>query len=107
MTLTSRDDDRLTGVEAQQAGMAMLHTTAQEAGVMRMREADGLSLPAGQPVALSPGGTHVMLGGLQAPLRAGQVVAMTLRFAHAPALQVQVPVLPIGANGPASGGARR
>ena len=100
MTLTSPAADRLTSIATPQAGMAMLHTTAHDAGVMRMREADGLDLPAGQAVALSPGGTHVMLGGLQGPLKAGQTVVLSLGFAHAPPLEVRVPVLPIGARGP-------
>ena len=109
MTLTSREADRLTSVASAQAGMAMLHTTSHDHGasggdadVMRMREADGVDLPAGQAVALSPGGTHVMLGGLRAPLRAGQVVTLTLGFAHAPLVEVQAGVLPIGARGPAA-----
>ena len=111
MTLTSREADRLTGIASAQAGMAMLHTTSHDHGasggdadVMRMREADGIDLPAGQAVVLSPGGTHVMLGGLRAPLRAGQVVALTLSFAHAPPVEVQASVLPIGARGPAAAG---
>ncbi len=109
MTLTSREADRLISIASAQAGMAMLHTTSHDHGtggsdadVMRMREADGLDLPAGQAVVLSPGGTHVMLGGLRAPLRTGQVVALTLGFAHAPPVVVQVDVLPIGARGPAA-----
>ena len=111
MTLTSREADRLTSVASAQAGMAMLHTTSHDHGasggdadVMRMREADGIDLPAGQAVVLSPGGTHVMLGGLRAPLRAGQVVALTLSFAHASPVEVQASVLPIGARGPAAAG---
>ena len=111
MTLTSREADRLTSVTSAQAGMAMLHTTSHDHGasdgdadVMRMREADGIDLPAGQAVVLSPGGTHVMLGGLRAPLRAGQVVTLTLSFAHAPPVEVQASVLPIGARGPAAAG---
>ena len=101
MTLTSREADRLTGIATPQAGMAILHTTAHDSGVMRMREADGLDLPAGQPVVLGPGGTHVMLGGLQGPLKAGQTVVLSLSFAHAPPLEVRAAVLPIGARGPA------
>ena len=111
LTLTSRDADRLTGIASAQAGMAMLHTTSHEHGVgpqgadvMRMREVDGVDLPAGQAVALSPGGTHVMLSGLQAPLKAGQSVTLTLSFAHSPPVQVQARVLPIGARGPAVAG---
>ncbi len=102
MTLTSPSADRLTAVATPQAGMAMLHTTAHDADVMRMRDADGLDLPAGRPVVLAPGGTHVMLGDLPAPLKAGQTVVLSLTFAHAPPLEVRAAVLPIGARGPAA-----
>ncbi len=111
MTLTSPRADRLTAIASAQAGMVMLHTTSHdhgagggEADVMRMREADGVDLPARQAVVLSPGGTHVMLGALRAPLRAGQTVVLTLSFAHAPPVEVQAGVLPIGARGPAGTG---
>ena len=105
MTLTSRAADTLLEVTSQQAGMAMLHTTAHDGGVMRMRDADSLDLPAGQAVTLSPGGTHVMLGGLSGPLKPGQTVTLSLRFSHAPPLTVEAQVLPIGARGPAAGAA--
>lgn len=39
-----------------------------------------IELPAGQAVALTPGGTHVMLIGLAAPLRTGENVPITLTF---------------------------
>ncbi len=69
--------------------------------VMRMREQkDGIALPAGKPVALTPGGYHVMLMDLQKPLVAGQVIAVTLRFQHAPPMDLEVHVAPIGAKGP-------
>ena len=42
---------------------------SMENGVMRMRETPGVMLPAGQPVVLGPGGYHVMLMGLKAPLK--------------------------------------
>ena len=68
---------------------------------MRMRKlADGLDLPAGQAVALAPGGLHVMLVDLREPLRAGQTVRMRLRFQNAPPLDVEAPVAAIGARGP-------
>ena len=60
---------------------------------MRMRELpDGLTLPAGQAVALTPGGFHIMLLDLKQPLVAGQTVPVQLRFRTAPPLDLQLKV---------------
>jgi len=45
---------------------------------MKMRAVDALPLPAGQAVALKPGSYHVMLMGLQRPIKAGETVPLTL-----------------------------
>jgi hypothetical protein len=55
-----------------------------------MDEAAGLALPGGEAVAFEPGGLHVMLEDLAAPLTAGQEVALTLAFEHAPDLAITV-----------------
>jgi len=43
-----------------------------------MRAVDALPLPAGKPVELKPNGLHMMLVGLKAPLKAGDVVPIKL-----------------------------
>jgi len=46
-----------------------------------MRELDsGLPLPAGKTVELKPGGFHVMMMELKAPIKAGDTVPLTLVF---------------------------
>ena len=50
----------------------------------------GLALPAGTTVQLKPGGTHVMITGLGAPLRAGDVMKLRLRFEKSGARDVDV-----------------
>lgn len=101
VTLTSPVDDRLMGASSP-VGRAEVHEMTMDGQVMRMREQkDGLALPAGKPVALAPGGYHIMLMDLQKPLVAGQVIAIQLRFQHAPPIDLQVKVAPIGAQGPA------
>ena len=101
VTLTSPVDDRLLGASSPVAGHAEMHEMTMDGNVMRMRElTDGLRLPAGQAVALTPGGLHLMLVGLQKPLVAGQVIPVQLRFEHAPPLDLQVRVAPVGAQGP-------
>lgn len=101
VTLTSPVDDRLLGASSPVAGQAEVHEMTMDGNVMKMRElADGLKLPAGQAVALAPGGLHVMLVDLKQPLAAGQVIPVQLRFEHAPPLDLQVRVAPVGAQGP-------
>lgn len=84
VTLTASQDDRLVSISAPQAGMAQVHEMKIEDNVMKMAELkDGLALPAGEAVSLSPGGNHMMLMGLKQPLVAGEQVSITLNFEHA------------------------
>ena len=74
-------DDRLVSVEAAPPAKAMLHASESSGGVSRMREmGSGLALPAGTAVELKPGGTHVMITGLGAPLRSGEFMKLRLKF---------------------------
>ena len=72
---------------------------------MKMRQVDGLDLPAGQAVTLKPGGYHIMLTGLTRPLKEGETVSLTLSFAKAGSREVTAPVEKIGAMGPDAHGA--
>jgi hypothetical protein len=58
-----------------------------------MRRLTEIALPAGATVKLEPGGLHVMLLGIAAPLEPGGHVALTLRFAVGPDVALRVPVL--------------
>ncbi len=101
LTLTSPSGDTLTSVSSPAAREASLHGMRMEGPVMRMRPVEGgLDLPAGKPVTLAPGGYHIMLDGLKAPLKPGQAVPLHLTFRKAPPLNVQAQVQPIGASGP-------
>lgn len=102
VTLTSPAGDRLLGASSLVAGRVEMHEMQVEGTVMRMRElADGLPLPAGQAVALAPGGSHLMLVDLKQPLVAGQTIPVQLRFRDASPLEVLMQVAPVGAQGPA------
>lgn len=101
-TLLSPAGDRLFGVGSPDADMAMLHENAigdDNSTVMRDL-AFGLPLPAGKPVTLHPGGTHLMLMGLHQPLVAGGIVTVSLTFEQAGTIKVAVPVEPLNATGP-------
>jgi len=89
--------DQLVGVSSE-AGTAMLHRSDQEGGVARMRMVSEVPIPAGGEVALAPGGTHIMLTGLAAPLAIGTDLPLTLRFAKAGPRTVRVAVVAAGAR---------
>ena len=93
VTLIAATDDRLTGGSTPRAASLQVHEMKTENGMMKMAELTaGLPLPAGQAVALAPGGNHLMLIGLTAPLIAGETVPLTFQFASAPAITVQAQV---------------
>jgi copper(I)-binding protein len=100
VTMASAAGDRLTGASTPAAQMAELHIMTMDNGVMKMRQVDGIDLPAGQAVTLKPGGYHIMLSGLAQPLKEGQNFLLTLTFAKAGAQQVTVSVQKVGAMGP-------
>jgi copper(I)-binding protein len=122
MTLTAAEDDALVAVSvgSDVAGEAQIHETvmntddsmggsmdgAMTDGMdhgsmegddhggmeMSMREIDSLPLPAGQAVALEPGGYHIMLMDLTAPLEEGDSFELTLEFESGISVTVTVPI---------------
>jgi hypothetical protein len=85
--------DRLVGVEAPAPAAAMVHETSSADGIARMRALEtGLEIPAGAAAQLKPGGTHVMVTGLAAPLAAGGVLRLKLRFEKSGERAIAVPV---------------
>ena len=81
LTNTGKQADRLLSAESPAAGRIEIHQTRMEKGVMQMRGvSEGVALPAGQAVTFAPGGLHLMLFALRAPLREGEKVPLTLVF---------------------------
>lgn len=73
-------DDRLVGAFTDHAALAMVHQTELVDGVATMRMAGEINIPAGQRIEMVPGGTHIMLEGLRAPLRTGDSFDLVLKF---------------------------
>ena len=92
--------DRLVGVTSPAAGSAMVHQTVEESGVSTMRATDG-SIAPGTTLDMKPGGSHIMLMGLKAPLKEGDTVDVTLAFEKTGEVKTTAKVQPIGADGPA------
>lgn len=85
--------DRLTGVFTDHAAMAMVHQNEVVDGVVKMRMADAINIPANDRIEMRPGGTHIMLEGLRAPLRTGDDFNLVLKFKNSKDRTVTVTVL--------------
>ena len=80
MTLKSAQPAKLVYVESSSADEVEIHSMTMSNGVMKMRKLDVLALQPNTPEKLAPGGFHLMLFGLQKPLKAGETVTLKLCF---------------------------
>lgn len=92
-------DDRLIAVKGDAAASIELHEVIMEGDVMQMRPVDGIAVPAGGSAELKPGGSHIMLIGLKAPLAEGDHVALTFVFETAGEIALDVPVQAAASTG--------
>ena len=92
-------DDRLLSAATAVAERVELHTHAMADGMMQMRKLPDVAVPGGATVEFKPGGLHVMLFGLKAPLAAGSSFDLQLRFASGATRTVAVSVRGVGATG--------
>ena len=72
-------DRKLVGASVDVAGRAELHTHTMENGVMKMRKVEAVDVKAHAKQALAPGGLHVMLFDLKAPLTDKTVAKLRLK----------------------------
>ncbi len=103
MKITAKDNAKLVGVSSPVAGVAEIHEMKMEKDIMKMAALpNGLDLPAGKAVELKPGGYHVMLMDLKAPLTKDSTVPLTLTLQDAKGVKstVELKVL-VGMQAPA------
>lgn len=102
LTLRSPDPARLVAASSPAAGRVEIHEMKMADGLMQMRALSTLELPAGAAVQLMPGGRHLMLMDLKAPLKAGDSVPLTLRIERAgkpvEELKISLPVRALGGH---------
>ena len=100
MRLTPSAQARLVSVSSPVADLAEIHAMSMENDIMKMRQVDGVDLKAARSTELKPGGFHIMLMGLKAPLKGGDMVPMTLTFEDADkktfTQEVNIPVTALG-----------
>jgi copper(I)-binding protein len=103
LTITNRGtaDDTLVSATSPVAGVTQIHEMKMEGDVMKMNEVEGgLVIPAGQSVTLEPGGFHIMFMELKQAFVEGSMVPVTLTFANAGTVEVELMVGPINADEP-------
>jgi hypothetical protein len=85
-------EEFLVAAETPAAGAVELHMHEHDDGVMRMRKIPHIHLPPGKTVSLEPGGLHIMLFDLQAPLTEGDQIPLTLIFADGSSKPIEATV---------------
>lgn len=105
VTITNHgsETDRLVAAATPVARNASLHSHLMEDGVMKMRPVEAIEVAPGEPAVLQPGGLHIMLMGLNAPLEEGGSFPLTLTFEKAGSIEVEVQVEKATEMGPGKG----
>lgn len=91
------DADTLEGATARVAAIVELHRSVMSGGTMTMEPVAGVGVAAGDTLRLEPGGYHLMLRDLAAPLAPGDTFTVELRFRRGGAVPVQAVVVPYSA----------
>ena len=99
MKITASGGDRLVGASSPAATKVELHVTEKKGDVLRMREVKAYDIPAKGGFELAPGGSHLMLVDLKAPLKEGAKVPLMLRFEKAGEVRIELQVRALGAGG--------
>jgi copper(I)-binding protein len=99
ITNTGKETDWLIGGSAEVAKSFEVHEMSMTGDVMKMRRlAKGLEIKPGETVELKPSSYHIMLMGLQRPLKQGEAFKGTLVFERAGTIAVEYRVMPLGAQ---------
>lgn len=85
--------DALLSASSPGAMEVQVHETTKDSmGMSGMHPVARVDVPAGGSVAFAPGGYHLMVMGLKAPLKAGDRLELRLVFEHAGTIAVQAEV---------------
>ncbi len=95
--------DALIAMSSPVAERVEMHSTKMVAGLMEMREAESVDVPAKGRVVFEPGGLHAMLINLKKPLIEGAHLPLTLVFRQAGKVNVDALVQGVAGEAPAAG----
>jgi hypothetical protein len=97
---SSAGGDKLVAARSPAAGRVELHDHASRSATAAMVPVQAIEVAAGKSLVLGPQGMALMLLDLRAPLKEGDLVALSLRFEKAGEIEVEATVEPAGATGP-------
>lgn len=92
ITNNGTTEDALIAASSPVAARVEMHQTTISEGMARMRPLREIVIGAGKSVQIEPGGIHLMLVDLKAPLTAGTSVPLLLKFRSAGEITVQLKV---------------
>ncbi len=90
--------DRLVAASSPAAAKVEPHVTVKDGDISRMRPVTGYDIPAHGAFELKPGGAHLMLLDLKAPLKEGDRVPLVLRFQRSGEVKAELQVRALGAT---------
>jgi copper(I)-binding protein len=90
--------DRLVSASSPAAEKVETHVTIKDGEVSRMRQVKGYGVPAKGTLELAPGGSHLMLVNIKAPLKEGDKVPLVLRFEKGGEVKTELAVRSLGAS---------
>lgn len=103
LTITSQEPLALVGVATPLAEVAEVHEMKMDGDIMRMRMAERIEIAPGEPLELKPGGYHLMLMALTAPIQPGQEIELSLLFEKPDGSRIEMPVKAVAGQNAAGG----
>jgi len=95
-------DVKVVKADSPASKVTELHTHLNENGVMKMRPVAAIDVKSKGEAVLKPGGLHVMLIDMKAPMKEGDVVPITLTFDDGSSKKIDAKVVkPMAAGMPA------
>lgn len=86
-------NDVLVGASTPRARIAELHKTVAVGLAKSMQRVDAVLVAGATRLELNPGGYHIMLIDLSAPLQEGEKIPLTLEFKRSGKMEVSFPVM--------------
>ena len=97
ITNNGNEGDELLSISSPLAKSIELHLSKSDGGMMSMDHVERLDIPVGGKVELTPGGYHLMIQGLTAPLGVGEKLDLTFTFKKAGPVNVEAIITPLSA----------
>jgi copper(I)-binding protein len=88
----SGNADKIVGVSSPAAERVEMHTHLNENGVMKMRQINGIDVPANSVTELKTGSFHLMIFKLKTLFKPGDMIPLTITFEKAGTVDVRATV---------------